>query len=105
MKFRITVRKEGVPDEGRVVDAPSRFEVYRQINNEGGFVASIEEQHGLSFAALSRFNITLGTGVKRIEVIRTAKNLSAMLGDGLSISRALSILERQSSNKRFKTIV
>ncbi len=50
-------------------------------------------------------NITFGTGVKRSEIIRTAKNLSAMLSAGLSISRALSVIERQSSNKRLKAIV
>jgi type IV pilus assembly protein PilC len=51
-----------------------------------------------------RFNITIGTGIKRMEIIRTAKNLSAMLSAGLSISRALSVIERQSSNKRLKEI-
>ncbi len=104
MKFRITVRKEGVPDEVRTVDAPSRFDVYEQVRNEGGFVIAIEERDGFSLGALSRFNISIGTGIKRTEIIRTAKNLSAMLSAGLSISRALSVIERQSSNKRLKAI-
>ena len=43
--------------------------------------------------------------MKRSEVIRTARNLSAMLGAGLSLSRALAILERQSGNKRLKAIM
>ncbi|MFA5997802.1 MAG: type II secretion system F family protein [Candidatus Paceibacterota bacterium] len=104
MKFRVTIKKEGAADEVRIVEAASRFEVYGQIKNEGGFVASIEEQHGFGFALLSRLTMTIGTGVKRREVIRTAKNLSAMLSAGLSISRALSIIERQSSNKNLKAI-
>src|SRR6185369_10457969 len=104
MKFKATIRKEGVPDEVRIVEAPSRFDVYSQVRNEGGFVALIEEQHSLSFEALKRFNISIGTGVKRIEIIQTAKNLSAMLSAGLSISRALSVIERQSSNKNLKAI-
>ena len=104
MKFRITIRKEGVPNEVRTVDAPSRFDVYEQIRNEGGFVIAIEERKGFSLGALSRFNISIGTGIKRAEIIRTAKNLSAMLSAGLSISRALSVIERQSSNKHLKAI-
>lgn len=105
MKFRITIRKEGVPEEMRIIEAPSRFEVYDQVRNEGGFVTSIEEQGGSIRDALSRFNISIGTGVKRIEIIRTAKNLSAMLSAGLSISRALSVIERQSSNKHLKAVM
>lgn len=104
MNFRITVRKEGVSDEVRMVEAQSRFEVYDQIRNEGGFVTSIEELHEFNLSALSKFNISIGTGIKRVEIIRTAKNLSAMLSAGLSLSRALSIIERQSSNKRLKAI-
>jgi len=104
MKFRITVRKEGTPDEVRTVEAPSRFDVYDQIRNEGGFVISIAEQHGFTLGALARFNINIGTGIRRIEIIRTAKNLSAMLSAGLSISRALSVIERQSSNKHLKAV-
>lgn len=104
MKFRITVRKEGAPDETRVVDASSRFEVYDQVRGAGGFVTSLDEVRGFSTGSLSRFNISIGTGIKRAEIIRIAKNLSAMLSAGLSISRSLSVIERQSSNKNLKKI-
>ncbi len=104
MKFRITVRKEGLPDEKRVIDASSRFDIYEQIKNSGGVVASIEEVRTRGLSALSRFNFSIGTGIKRTEIIRTAKNLSAMLSAGLSISRALSVIERQSSNKHMEAV-
>lgn len=103
-RFRVTIRKEGAPDEVRDVEAESRFNVYDQVREEGGFVTSIEEAHTFSFGALSRFNISIGTGIKKMEVVRTAKNLSAMLAAGLSLSRALSIIERQSSNKHLKAV-
>lgn len=105
MKFHIVVRKEGVPDEKRIVEAPSRFDIYHQIKNEGGFVVSIVELNGFTLTALSEYNITFGTGVRRVEIIRTAKNLSAMLSAGLSISRALSVIERQSNNTYLKKIM
>ncbi len=104
MKFRVTVRKEGTPDEIRAVEAPSRFAVYDQVRNEGGFVIALAERRGFNLGSLARFNISIGTGIKRAEVIRTAKNLSAMLGAGLSLSRALSVIERQSSNARLKAV-
>jgi len=98
------VRKEGVPDEMRVIDASSRFDVYEQIKGAGGIVVSLEEIREHELGVLSRFNISIGTGIKRMEVIRMAKNLSAMLSAGLSLARALSIIERQSDNKRLKAI-
>lgn len=104
MKFRTTVRKEGVPDQIRSLEAPSRFAVYEQIQKEGGMVVELTEEKAY-FKIPKWLNITFGTGVKRSEVIRTAKNLSAMLSAGLSISRALSVIERQSSNKNLKAIV
>lgn len=105
MQFAVTIRKEGAPEEVRVVEAVSRFAVYEQVRSEGGVVTNVEEKKKFSFAALARFNISFGKGVKRREIIHTAKNLSAMLAAGLSLSRALSVLERQSSNKRYKAVM
>ncbi|MCR4333416.1 MAG: type II secretion system F family protein [Patescibacteria group bacterium] len=104
MKFRTTIRKKGASDEVRIIEAPSRFAVYDLIKNEGGTVVAISEQREFGFGAMSRFNITIGTGIKRAEIIRTAKNLSAMLSAGLSLSRALSVIERQSSNVYLKKV-
>lgn len=104
MKFRITIRKEGTPDQIRTLEAPSRFAVYEQIQKEGGVVVELRESVK-NFKIPAWLNVSIGTGVKRREIIRTAKNLSAMLSAGLSISRALSVIERQSSNKRLKAIV
>jgi len=104
MKFSATIRKEGMPDETRVIEAESRFAVYDQVQKEGGVVVGLDEHsRGLKFP--SWFSITIGKGVKNSEIIRVAKNLSAMISAGLSISRALSVIERQSDNKRLKTIV
>lgn len=88
----------------RAVEAASRFEVYDHVRSEGGFVVSISPRYSWSWRELSRFNFTIGTGIRRIEVVRTAKNLAAMLSAGLSISRALSVIERQSGNKRLKAV-
>lgn len=104
MKYRATIRKEGSPDETRVIEAPSRFAVYDQVQKEGGVVVGLQESSGASRLS-SLLNISIGTGIKRDEIIRMARNLSAMLAAGLSLSRALSVIERQSGNKHLKTIV
>lgn len=102
MKFRATIRKEGQPDEVRAIEAPTRFGVYEAVGKEGATVMKIEEVRGMKLPAWT--TITIGGGVKRREVIRFAKNMSAMLSAGLSLSRALSIIERQSGNKRLKAM-
>jgi len=103
MKYRVTIQRQGAPDEDRVVEAASRFAVYDQIQKEGGIVTALAEDTG-GFALPAWLNITIGTGVKRAEIIRLARNLSAMLAAGLSLSRALSVIERQSSNAYLKKI-
>lgn len=104
MKFRATIHKEGVPDTVRTIEAPSRFAVYEQIEKEGGSVVDLAEGGGgFNFSSLFSLNI-FGTGIKRPEIIRMARNLSTMLVAGLSLSRALSVIERQSSNKNLKRI-
>jgi type IV pilus assembly protein PilC len=104
MKFRATIRKEGVPDQVRVIEAPTRFAVYEQVQKEEGAVINLIEQSGV-FSLPSWLFISFGTGIKQIEISRMARNLSAMLGAGLSLSRALSVIERQSENKRLKVLV
>ncbi|HVW82342.1 MAG TPA: type II secretion system F family protein [Candidatus Paceibacterota bacterium] len=103
MKFRVTVKKADGSAEKRVIEAASRFAVYDQVEKEGGTVSALAQGGG--FALPSWLDITFGTGVKETELIIMTKNLSAMLSAGLSLSRALSVLERQSGNKRLKAIL
>ncbi len=103
MKFNVTIRKGDSPEQTSVIDAPSRFAVYDQVQKDGGTVIQLSEVGGFKLPAW--LTITIGTGVKRLEIIRMAKNMSAMITAGLSLSRVLSVIERQSGNKRLKAIV
>ncbi len=105
MKYRVTIRRQGAADETRTIEAPTRFAIYDTVRDEGGTVIAIDETSGFSFKSLLNYSITIGSGVKRAEVIRMNKNLSAMLAAGLSLARALSVIERQTSNARLKQIV
>jgi type IV pilus assembly protein PilC len=104
MKYLVTIRKEGAGESSSIMDAPSRFAIYEQVEKEGGVVVALKEQK--TFLGLpSWLNITFGTGIKHQEIIRVAKNLVAMLSAGLSLARALSIIERQSNNTYLKKVV
>lgn len=103
MRYLATIRKEGAPDETRVIEASSRFAVYDEVQKENGVVIDLEEGSG-RLTTPAWLTMTIGTGIKRREIANMAKNISAMLAAGLSISRALSVVERQSGNKRLKAI-
>ncbi len=95
MNYRVTIRKNGGPEEERMMEAASRFVVYDAVGKEGGMVTRIEEERTHALALPAWTKISIGSPVKRALVIRFAKNVSAMISAGLSLSRALSIVERQ----------
>ncbi len=104
MKFTVTLKKEDGAEEKRVIEAPTRFAVYAEVEKEGAVVVSLAEGGG-GFAMPAWMDIQLTSGIKTEERITFTKNLSAMLGAGLTLSRALSVIQRQSGNKGLKKIV
>ena len=103
MKFNVVVRTAEGGEESRTVEAENRVDVYSQVEKGGATVVSIEE--GSGFAMPKWTNITIGSGVKTDHRITFTKNLSAMLGAGLTLSRALSVIGRQAPSKVLKRIV
>lgn len=105
MKFKVVLRKQDGAEETRIIDAETRFAVYEEVQKEGGSIVVDlkEKKDGLSLHKLSQ--ISIGSGIKIEERITFAKNLAAMLGAGLTLSRSLSVIERQSSNPRLKKLV
>jgi type IV pilus assembly protein PilC len=103
MKFRVVVKTEDGKEEKRIIEAPSRFAVYEQVEKDAGMVVSLTEGGG-GLSTPKWMDIKLTSGIKMEEKITFTKNLSAMLSAGLTLSRALSVIERQSSNKNLKVI-
>ncbi|MEK7635438.1 MAG: type II secretion system F family protein [Patescibacteria group bacterium] len=70
--------------------------LYKEVRSSNGSIISAEEvkgnKIGLKFFSLNR-------KIKSQEIITFAKNLSVMVDAGLAVSRALSILTKQSKNK------
>ncbi len=86
-------------------DAQDRYDLYRMIKDSGDEILTAEEKK-----PIGRFNLKLSGGtlfgrIKPLEKINFARNLGSMLEAGLPLSRALSVLERQSHNKMFKSVV
>jgi type IV pilus assembly protein PilC len=89
------------------VTATDRFEVYRLAREQGHTVSSIES--GSDFTIKKYFDIEkinfLLSRVKQDELVMVTRNLGSMLTAGLTVSRALSVIERQSKNPRLKGVV
>lgn len=103
MKFKATIAKTGSPNEIRTIEAPSRFAAYDLVEKEGKTITNIEEVRG-RFTLPPWLTVSIWNDVKHPVIGRMAKNLSTMLGAGLSLSRALSVIERQSTSRRLKEI-
>ena len=89
------------------VSADDRFAVYAIARNAGHTVSKID--------ASSKFNVNKMFNMERInfylnrvssdELIMVTRNLGSMMVAGLTVSRALSVIERQSANPRLKGIM
>ncbi len=93
---------EGKEYEG-VKEAPDKFSLYRDIKKEGGQVLSSSEVHTQKFFSGS-FSMPFSGKVKTHDKIVFARNLSSMIEAGLPITRAISIMGRQSKGQ-FKKIL
>jgi len=91
----------------KTVEATDRFAVYEMARTEGHTVASIVEGKGFSintFLNVEKINYYLSR-VKADELVMVTRNLGSMLLAGLPLTRALSVIERQSTNPRLKGIL
>lgn len=89
------------------ITADDRFAVYAIARQQGHSVASIEEGSKLKLSKLfnvERINYYLSR-VKEDELVMMTRNLGSMLTAGLTLSRALSVIERQSKNPRLKGVI
>lgn len=94
--------KDGETYEG-AAEVPDKFALYTHIREEGGEVIEVKESGTQSFS-LTRLNELFGT-VKDYEKVVFTRNLGAMIEAGLSLSRALSVLERQTKNPKLKMVL
>lgn len=99
-KFK-AINKEGEKVE-ETRQSADKFALYREVRKDGLTIVSAEEVSTRKFS----FNLMALFGrIKMADKIVFAKNLAAMLEAGLALSRALSIMERQTKNKKLKDVL
>ncbi|MHB1316641.1 MAG: type II secretion system F family protein [Minisyncoccota bacterium] len=91
------INTEGKEYEG-VHEAVDKFALYKDIKKEGGQVISVGEEKNGSSGSMN-IKIPFLGGVKTHDKIIFARNLSSMIEAGLPITRAISIMERQSKGE------
>ncbi len=97
------LNKEGKVVEGNQ-EAKDKFALYHTLKQDGSTVVSadeVKEKRGIDIPFLS----ALFDGVKARDKIVFAKNLAKMTDAGPPITRALSILERQSKGQFKKVLI
>lgn len=106
-KFKYTgTTKEG-QKVSQIVTASDKYAVYSIARENGHIVTKVIEARSFSFENLinlEKINFFLSK-VKQDELVMMTRNLSAMLKAGLALTRALSVIERQSKNPRMKGIM
>ncbi len=91
----------------RTVTAADRFAVYEIARVAGHQIDHIKDNSNFSlknYFDVDKINYYLNR-VSQDELVMMTRNLSSMLAAGLTITRALSVIERQSSNPRLKGVV
>ncbi|MDO8553115.1 MAG: type II secretion system F family protein [bacterium] len=104
MRFAYTAEKNDGEVYKGIAQAQDRFELYEIIRREGAHIISINEEVNRGVFSFSYWNAKLSS-VSEYEKILFARNLGAMLGAGLSLARALSVMERQIKNPKMSNIV
>jgi len=85
-------------------DANDRYDLYKILKQSGEEPIEVKEK---SLASVKNISISLPFlhAVKTHEKITFARNLGSMITAGLSMSRALEVMERQTKNKELKKIL
>ncbi len=109
--FIFKAKKTGGEIHKGELDARDRYDLYKILRNSGEEVIDIHEKtggalllRGFSSFFSPLFSLTFLHSVKMQDKINFAKNLGSMIKAGLSMSKALSVMEKQAKNKELKKI-
>jgi len=90
------------------LEAKDKREVSKKLHEEGFVLISATEatsKKGQKKSKEFSFDLPFFGGVKLTEKMMFARHLAVMIGAGLSLDRALSVLSDQTQNKEFKKVI
>jgi len=101
-KYKIQNKKGELIEE--IVEAEDKYVLASELRGGGNNVIFVEEVTKKHIFNMEKINQLLSR-VKLQEKITFARNLSAMIAAGLSVSRGMSVLERQTNNPKLKKVI
>lgn len=104
-KFKVSVVGKDGEKSVEVIEAADRFSVYREIRERGDRILEINEESSTTEYLSPSFITALLNPISLDEKVILTRNLAAMLEAGLTTSRALSVMERQTKNPYMKSVI
>ncbi|MEK7090141.1 MAG: type II secretion system F family protein [Patescibacteria group bacterium] len=84
-------------------DAKDRFELAEELRKQGYTLTSFKEEKGGGGSFVGKLQMISTVSIS--EKMIFARNMGVMVGAGVSMVKALEVLSRQTSNKKFKTVL
>lgn len=103
-KFIISAVTKDKDSYEETIEADDRFAVYREVRGRGDTLVKLKEEGKRDIFSLSFLTNAIHT-VSDDEKVVLARNIAAMLEAGLTSSRALAVMEKQTKNPRLKSIL
>lgn len=99
-----TIDREGATHE-EVAEVGDRASYYAELKAKGSTLVSMVEVADKKKKSILSLEIPFLSGVKLQDKINFTRNLASMLDAGLALSRALTVIEKQTAAKKFKEII
>lgn len=104
--FKVTAVTKDGDAYTEEIEAPDRFSIYRDFRNRGDRVTKLVERSARGiFVSPAAFIENFLEPIPQDEKVVLARNLAAMLEAGLTTSRALGVMERQTPSKKMKRVL
>lgn len=103
MRFSYTAKKNDGSTYSAVFEGESKSDLFKEVEKNAATIIDYSEKSGKSFDVLEKFT-SMFSRIKMMDKIVFARNLANMLDAGLSFTRALTVMEKQTKNNKLKAV-